>query len=46
MSTSPRFNRETETAIQEARNIMFGKSNAKTYWSSLECLMVLMLNNA
>ena len=32
----PRYNRETETAIQEARNIMSGKIESKTYASARE----------
>ena len=32
----PRFNRETEDAIQEARDIMSGKTEAKSYSSSRE----------
>ena len=32
----PRFNRETEDAIQEARDIMSGKVSAKSYSSSRE----------
>ena len=32
----PRFNRETEDAIQEARDIMSGKVEAKSYNSSRE----------
>jgi DNA-damage-inducible protein J len=32
----PRFNRETEAAIQEARDIMSGKADAKSYSSSRE----------
>ena len=32
----PRFNRETEDAIQEARDIMSGKTEAKFYSSSRE----------
>ena len=32
----PRFNRETEAAIQEARDIMSGKTDSKSYSSSRE----------
>ncbi len=32
----PRYNRETEMAIQEARNILSGKVNAKSYSSAKE----------
>lgn len=32
----PRFNRETESAIQEARDIMSGKVKAKSYNSAKE----------
>lgn len=32
----PRYNKETEEAIQEARDIMTGKINAKAYSSSKE----------
>jgi len=32
----PRFNRETEDAIQEARDIMSGKTETKSYSSSRE----------
>ena len=32
----PRFNQETETAIQEARDIMSGKVEAKSYSSARE----------
>ena len=32
----PRYNRETEMAIQEARNILSGKVNAKSYGSAKE----------
>lgn len=32
----PRFNRETEDAIQEARDIMAGKVEVKSYSSSRE----------
>ena len=32
----PRYNKETEEAIQEARDIMSGKVSAKSYSSSKE----------
>ena len=32
----PRYNRETEAAMQEARDIMSGKADAKSYSSSRE----------
>ena len=32
----PKFNSETETAIQEARDIMSGKSETKAYSSARE----------
>lgn len=32
----PRYNRETETAIQEARTLMKGKVNTKSYSSAHE----------
>lgn len=32
----PRFNRETESAIQEAKDIMSGKVSAKSYSSARE----------
>jgi DNA-damage-inducible protein J len=32
----PRYNRETEMAIQEARNILSGKVNTKSYSSAKE----------
>jgi len=32
----PRFNRETEAAMQEARDIMSGKAQAKSYRSAQE----------
>ena len=32
----PRYNKETEEAIQEARDIMSGKVQAKTYSSAEE----------
>ena len=32
----PRFNRETEDAMQEARDILEGKVSAKTYSSARE----------
>lgn len=32
----PRYNRETEDAIQEARDIMSGKKQAKSYGSAQE----------
>ena len=32
----PRYNRETEAAMQEARDILAGKTDAKSYGSSRE----------
>ena len=37
----PRYNTETEAAIQEARDIMSGKIQTKTYHSTQELFEVL-----
>ena len=37
----PRYNRETENAIQEARDIMSGKREAKSYSSARELFQEL-----
>ena len=40
----PRYNKETETAIQEARDIMAGKISAKSYSSISEMITDLDMN--